>query len=269
MSYNIKLDDNKFFTGIYAKVGGVEGGVDLESLPPEENQLCYYWGDTTETVINKIPVIEKYVVDSNNIEDIITDDEYALMSDTEKLVVLTRNKLDENGVPVTTDKASTIQVTKWILSEAKLAESNNKNIEAAISGKKRELGTICSKTIFAGFDVVLSDGIAHHFSLESKDETSIMLLFQNATAGINTSQLFWHADGEICKLYSPQDIISIGNAAVAWRAYNETLINHLNRYIESLTSIESINMVIYSPSSLSGTYLDNFNSIIAAYSGGN
>ena len=45
--YSVKLDENNFFQGIYAKIGKVEGGTDIALLPPKENELCYYYDSTT------------------------------------------------------------------------------------------------------------------------------------------------------------------------------------------------------------------------------
>ena len=39
---NVLLDENNYFTGNYATVGKIEGGIDVESLPPSENQTCYF-----------------------------------------------------------------------------------------------------------------------------------------------------------------------------------------------------------------------------------
>ena len=38
--FNVQLDENNFFTGSYATIGVVPNGVNVETLPPTENQLC-------------------------------------------------------------------------------------------------------------------------------------------------------------------------------------------------------------------------------------
>ena len=45
--YSVKLDENNFYQGIYAKIGKVENGTDISSLPPEEHELCYYFDSVT------------------------------------------------------------------------------------------------------------------------------------------------------------------------------------------------------------------------------
>ena len=40
--YNVGLDENNFYNGSYAEVGTVPNGVDVETLPPAIDQLCYY-----------------------------------------------------------------------------------------------------------------------------------------------------------------------------------------------------------------------------------
>ena len=37
--FNVLLDEDNYYTGVYAKVGKIEGGVDVDVLPPSENSL--------------------------------------------------------------------------------------------------------------------------------------------------------------------------------------------------------------------------------------
>lgn len=95
----------------------------------------------------------------------------------------------------------------------------------------------------------------------AKDQTAILMLYQQAVADANTTT-FWHADGELCKQFSNPDMIAIGKRAIEFKTYNETLINHLNRYVETLTNIEVIYSVGYSIDSLSEEYKNIFMTIL-------
>lgn len=52
--YNIKLDDNKYFTGSYVTVGTVNGGIDIPNLPPTESikKKLFYKYDYHDTVVD-------------------------------------------------------------------------------------------------------------------------------------------------------------------------------------------------------------------------
>lgn len=43
--YSVLLDENGFFTGAYATVGSITNGIQVGSLPPAENSLCYKLAD--------------------------------------------------------------------------------------------------------------------------------------------------------------------------------------------------------------------------------
>lgn len=40
--YSIRLDDNTYFTGAYAEIGSVIGGIDVPSLPPDMTKATCY-----------------------------------------------------------------------------------------------------------------------------------------------------------------------------------------------------------------------------------
>ena len=54
--YNVKVDENYFYQGAYAKVGKIQNGEDIHCLPPSENQLCYYINFKEEIEIEQVPV---------------------------------------------------------------------------------------------------------------------------------------------------------------------------------------------------------------------
>ena len=55
----------------------------------------------------------------------------------------------------------------------------------------------------------------------------------------------YHADGELCKYYSVEDILSIVSAAKEHIAYHTTYYNSLKAYILSLKSINTVSAVTY------------------------
>lgn len=93
--YNIKLDENKYFTGSYAKIGKVQGGVDIPTLPPtnDATKARHYKYDYYEvTNIITVPVIDEE-----------TDEQ----------------KVDENDELMFTEETITQKVLGWFFDEEK------------------------------------------------------------------------------------------------------------------------------------------------------
>ena len=55
----------------------------------------------------------------------------------------------------------------------------------------------------------------------------------------------YHADGEICKFYSPDDINNIIEAATQYKIYHTTYYNALKNYVNSLDDINTIQQIEY------------------------
>ena len=59
------------------------------------------------------------------------------------------------------------------------------------------------------------------------------------------TQIPYHADGELCRFYSAEDINIIITTATQFKTYQVSYFNALKAYIESMTDIETIGAVVY------------------------
>lgn len=101
----------------------------------------------------------------------------------------------------------------------------------------------CRQTIIGGVDVTLSDGTIEHFSLEETDQINLTTAYNavlNGAAGYP-----YHADGQLCKLYSADDITAIGNAATSHKLYHLTYCNHLLTWARGAETVEELNGIYY------------------------
>ena len=169
-------------------------------------------------------------------------------------------------VPVTSDSieyidCSIIEIDKDVYNSLYKAIENNENIEAEVediqeledtvnddntlefvkSSKISEMRAICNKSITNGFDIILSDGNSHHFSLTIYDQINILSMI----ACRNTSEVFYHADGERTTIYSADDIKLIFDKFMDLKTRHTMYFNEIKHYINSLTDINSINKVEY------------------------
>lgn len=118
-----------------------------------------------------------------------------------------------------------------------------KSISQLISDKVSEMSRICEDTIVAGFDIDLSDMTRHHFSLQLSDQLKITKLNDRAVAG--EEFLPYHADNELCKIFSAQDIMLINDTMEHIIEYQVTYFNSLKAYIGSMTDKYDIINVEY------------------------
>ena len=125
--------------------------------------------------------------------------------------------------PVDPNEATTIDYVKT----AKIAEMNH----------------LCNKVIESGVDVLLSDGKVYHFSLTTQDQLNLITLQSMIAAG--ETSIPYHADGELCRYYSIEDIKKVMDTATAYTTFHVTYFNSLKVFINSLDDIAAISAVQY------------------------
>lgn len=109
--------------------------------------------------------------------------------------------------------------------------------------KIKEMSYYCNQAIVNGFDVELSDGRTHHFSLTVQDQLNLITLSSLAASGVDN--IPYHADGELCEFFSVNDIQMIVKAATELKTYHTTYYNSLKLFIQSLVDRDDVANVIY------------------------
>ena len=131
-------------------------------------------------------------------------------------------------------------------------------LEEVKERKISELSNICQENIIAGVDVDI-DGEIEHFSYSDEDQINIKELFDLSIQ--SNCGLYYHSDGQSCKLYTVEQIISIYATASTNKMQHTTYFNQLRAYIDTLEDIESVQAITYGQE-LTGTYLDTYNASI-------
>lgn len=127
--------------------------------------------------------------------------------------------------------------------EPKDDEETDITVDFVKERKVAEMSAACLDIITKGFDVVLSDNISHHFSLTTQDQLNLITLTTLMASG--ETNIPYHADGELCKFYSPEDITIISTEATNFKTYHVSYFNSLKAYIESMDNIEDISAITY------------------------
>lgn len=116
-------------------------------------------------------------------------------------------------------------------------------VEYAKKMKIAEMSKTCENIITNGIDVVLSDEKTHHFSLTVQDQLNLITLSKMVESGLE--KIPYHADGELCEYYTPQDIRAIVQAGTEFKTYHTTYFNSLKKYINSLRSVNTVSQITY------------------------
>lgn len=127
--------------------------------------------------------------------------------------------------------------------EPEMLPSEKTTVEYVRAAKLKEMSNRCNKEITDGFNVVLSDGISHHFDLTLEDQLN---LFDVATAIENgENKIAYHASGEMSKFYDVEDMKKVIKAASDLKQFHTAYFNSLKGYINSLANVAEIASIEY------------------------
>ena len=131
-------------------------------------------------------------------------------------------------------------------------------LEEVINNKISEFSSACNSMILAGVDVEI-DGVTEHFSYTDEDQANIDDLMLSAKQTLMDQP--YHADGESCKLYTVEQILSIYIAEKMNKMHHTTYFNQMKMYIKTLEDKDTVEALTYGVE-LTGTYLETYNTIM-------
>ena len=132
--------------------------------------------------------------------------------------------------------------------------------------KLAELSASCNTAITAGMDVETTQG-TEHFSLKETDQinlTTALSAVQSGAAGYP-----YHADGQLCRLFTSAEIQAIAAASVKHKLYHTTLCNHLLTWARRAETKEEISGITYAADGLPEDLAANMAAVLAASAGDN
>ena len=117
-------------------------------------------------------------------------------------------------------------------SEEEIAADRLPSLRAA---KHAEISAASEAAIMAGMDVETTQG-TEHFSLQQTDQINL----KTATDDVASGAAFYpyHADGELCRIFTAAEITAIGQASKAHKLYHTTYCNHLFDWIRRADAAE-------------------------------
>ena len=132
--------------------------------------------------------------------------------------------------------------------------------------KLAELSASCNAAITAGMDVETTQG-TEHFSLQETDQinlTTALSAVQSGAAGYP-----YHADGQLCRLFTAAEIQAIAAASVRHKLYHTTLCNHLLTWARRAETKEELSVITYASDGMPEDLAANMAAVLAAAAGDN
>ena len=136
------------------------------------------------------------------------------------------------------------------------------NYIEARANKLAEISKSCEAYIYAGTDVTLPDNTIKHFTYTLADQSNISEMFTAIMAG--ATEYPYHADGEICKIYSKEQIVTIYGTLSLFKTEATTYHNSLKAQINAMTDADAISATKFKETELTGEYLTNYDAMMAS-----
>lgn len=130
-------------------------------------------------------------------------------------------------------------------------------LEQAKTRKINELCSIAQTTITNGIDY---GDKGEHYRLTSTDQINLTSLYAMAQAG---KPVPYHADGEVCRIYMPEEMMGLVQKALGWITYHTTYFNLIKHEVMDCTTVEKVNQIVYGMT-LRDEYQDILNMILSS-----
>lgn len=161
--FNVLLDEDNYYTGVYAKVGKIEGGVDVDVLPPSENSLGYKLIEEMVETTEKVPILQ-YIREPNNTDEllenrIIDESQYSELSEEDRKLYTASYATDEDGNLLLQEISVSKLQQHWEYSQEKYDELESKMI-SELEEQERLTKSLSSEQQRADIDyIALMSGI--------------------------------------------------------------------------------------------------------------
>lgn len=179
----------------------------------------------------------------------LTDEQATVFFEYNGFVIITQDGESMNVEPNT---------EAWEAWKASLPDPAN----SAKTAKLAEIKQSCEDYIYAGTDVTYSDDTVEHFTYTLADQSNISEMFTAIMAG--ATEYPYHADGEICKIYSKEQIVTIYGTLSLFKTEATTYHNSLKAQINAMTDASAISATKFKKTELTGEYLTNYTAMMTS-----
>ena len=163
-------------------------------------------------------------------------------------------KWDSEWIEAATEE----EIEAW---EAEHPDPNAKTLEELRADKETEISDACNTAIVAGMDVETSQG-TEHFALQETDQINLTTAYNAVLSGATSYP--YHADGQLCRMFTAEEITAISAASISHKLYHTTLCNHLLTWVRRAETAEELGSITYSADNLPDDLAANMAQVLAA-----
>lgn len=135
------------------------------------------------------------------------------------------------------------------------------DLEQLRAGREAEISAACNGAIVAGMDVETSRG-TEHFALQETDQINLTTALSAVQAG--AAGYPYHADGQLCRMFTAEEIQAIARASVQHKLYHTTLCNHLLTWVRRAATAAELETITYTAEGLPDDLAANMAQVLAA-----
>lgn len=156
------------------------------------------------------------------------------------------------------EAATVEEIAAW---ETEHPDPNAKTLEELRVDKEAEISDACNAAIVAGMDVETAQG-TEHFSLQETDQINLTTAYNSVISG--AANYPYHADGQLCRMFTAEEITAISTASISQKLYHTTLCNHLLTWVRRAETAEELGSITYSADNLPEDLAANMAQVLAA-----
>ena len=168
----------------------------------------------------------------NNMKTSLTNTDYKVLKNLENFII---------GIPFESDLSSVCSNRQYMRDSINNIQTDNFDKDDLLSQTKQrkinEISLISQSTIINGVEFN-----GKHYRLNTTDQINISALNMMAQMG---NKVPYHADGEVCRIFEPEEMIELAKASTSWIVYHTTYFNLLKHQILDYTTIEELESVYY------------------------
>lgn len=199
---------------------------------------------------------------------------YLYDKETKKIIITVENAVSYTGQEIVTEEgiygpfADYVEFSSLPDCSETLRKNppDNRTLDEIRADKLEELSASCNAAITAGMDVDTTKG-TEHFSLQETDQinlTTALSAVQSGAAGYP-----YHADGQLCRLFTASEIQAIAAASVQHKLYHTTLCNHLLTWARRAETKEELSGITYAADGMPEDLAANMAAVLSAAAGDN
>lgn len=168
----------------------------------------------------------------NNMKTSLANTDYKVLKNLENFII---------GIPFESDLSSVCSNRQYMRDSINNIQTDNFDEDDLLSQTKQrkinEISLISQSTIINGVEFN-----GKHYRLNTTDQINISALNMMAQMG---NKVPYHADGEVCRIFEPEEMIELAKASTSWIVYHTTYFNLLKHQILDYTTIEEVESVYY------------------------